>query len=365
MNIDEMVNVWDFEALAKQQLPRHAIAYLSTGAGNGNVVEANEQFWRKLQILPRVLAGSEVVDTSFDIFGSSLSHPIFLAPVASHSAFHKNGENETVKGALRSGAPLIYSTHSSVSLQEIQTQPELNWWFQIYLHRNREIAYSLAELAIQKGARALVLTVDTPVAGYRDLDRREFPQSGPRLTPGQPDSAYPNLQGLERFEDSLPRHRKVIDPVLDPKVDWSDVEKLLKRFGCPIILKGILHPGDAIKAFEFGVDAVIVSNHGGRNLDGSVVAAEMLPIIREAVGPHRKLLVDGGIRRGSDIFKAIALGANSVLVGRPYIWGLSTFGHEGVSRVVEILRTELEATMLLSGTKSLASINSSYLFLGK
>lgn len=362
MDIDKFINLFDFEKFASEMLSEAALSYLNTGAGDGSVVVANQEFWKSIEIYPRVLASRENIDTSVVVLKNKLPHPIILAPVASHAAFNPNGEAETISGALKSLSTLIFSTHSSLSLNSLEFPNELDWWFQLYLHRNRQVSRNLANVAITKGASALVVTVDTPIAGYRDLDRRVFPEQGPRLTPGQPDSSYPNLVGLERFEDGKPRHRKVVDPVLDPNLSWSEVNLLIKEFDVPVILKGIVHPDDAIRAFESGAAGIVVSNHGGRNLDGAVVAAKTLSRIRKAVGPNALIIVDGGIRRGSDVFKALALGANSVLIGRPYIWGLSAFGALGVERVVEILRTELETTMLLSGTQSISSIGSQYLF---
>lgn len=360
-DIEKLINLKDFELLCRDLLTSSALAYLETGAGDGSTVLANELYWQSLKLIPRVLKGIESVDTSTDLLGMKLNHPILLAPVASHSTFHESGELESMKGARESETTFIFSSHSSLSLRDIPIPPESNWWFQIYLHRDRDVSYELADLAISKGAKALVLTVDTPIAGYRDLDRRTFPESGPRLTPGQPESAYPNLSKLKRFEDNLPRHRKVLDPVLDPNVSWRDVEILLAKYKLPVILKGILHPLDARKAFEIGVSAIVASNHGGRNLDGAISAAESIRNIRRVVGESPIVLLDGGIRRGSDVLKAIALGANSVLIGRPYIWGLSIFGASGVSRIVEMLRTELEISMILCGVSKLEEVNSELL----
>lgn len=356
-NFNSLINVADFEQHSRNTLSNSAFAYLETGAGDGYTARRNTYYWNSFNLTPRILEGIDSVDTTTKILGKSFKHPIFLAPVASHTTFHPEGEQASIKGALESNSVFTYSTHASISLQEIPIPTELNWWFQIYLHRQRAISESLIELALSKGAGALVLTVDTPVAGYRDLDRRTYPDSGLRLTPGQPESTYPNLAELVRFEDGLPRHRKVFDPVLDPKVSWKDVEELISKFDAPIILKGILSPDDAKRAFECGAKAIVVSNHGGRNLDGAITAAEAIYEIRSNIGSEKEILVDGGIRRGSDVFRALALGANAIMIGRPYIWGLSTFGSKGVARVVDILLTELEITMLLCGARTLSNIS--------
>ena len=360
-DIDDLINVLDYEIESSLHMEEPYWNYLATGAGDGQVVQENLRIWDSYKILPRILRGISHPDLSVNVLGRNWDHPIGLAPVASHGLYDQDGEIATQEGSQNSGSTLQLSTHSTYGIEEFSKSTTYPWWFQLYIHRNRSVTTELLERAYLAGAEAIVLTVDTPVAGYRDLDRRTLSKSSARLTPGQPDSQYPNLAGLERYSDNRPRHMKVLDPVLDPSINWKDLEWLVSTSRVPVVIKGVTHPDDAKAAIKCGVQGLIVSNHGGRNLDGAVTAAEQIKKIRNKVGERPLVLADGGIRRGSDIFKALALGANAVLIGRPYMWGLSLYGAKGVQRVVEILKTELETTMILSGAQSIKKIDSSYL----
>jgi len=354
--LDSHIRLIDFEQSAAQVLSAATWNYLQTGAGLGTAAIENRNIWNKFHLVPRVLSGVSHPNTKVCILGREWIHPVALAPVAAHGVFREGAELVTAQGAHDANATLIVSSHGSVSLREFginQTEP---WWFQLYIHRDRKVTARLVQEAVDYGAEAIVLTVDTPVAGYRDQDRKSFVGSGQRLTPGQPDSSYPNLFDLARFSDGLPRHRQVLDPVLDPELTWEDIDWLISISKLPIIVKGVLHPLDALQLSNSGVSGLVVSNHGGRNLDGGINSLRQLQAIRIAVGKEFLVLYDGGITRGSEICKAIALGADAVLIGRSYIWGLSTFGAAGVQRVLEILQTELETTMILCGAKDLKSL---------
>lgn len=355
-SLEEHIRVIDFEESASHVLPPAVWNYLQTGAGAGSAAAENRKVWDKFHLVPRVLTGVSNPETQLCILGREWPHPIALAPVAAHGAFSEGAEIESATGANNAKSTLIVSTHGSLSIKEFGSNQHEPWWFQLYIHRDRSVTTRLIMEAHQYGAEAIVLTVDTPVAGYRDQDRKSFVGSAQRLTPGQPDSIYPNLFDLIRFDDQLPRHRKVLDPVLDPEVTWEDIDWLLSISKLPIIVKGVLHPLDAARLSKSGVSGLVVSNHGGRNLDGGINALRQLQTIRGEIGKDFLILYDGGITRGSEICKAITLGADAVLIGRPYIWGLSTFGSAGVQRVVEILQTELETTMILCGAKDLKSL---------
>lgn len=360
--IDELVNLLDFESECEANIDTPFWNYLATGSGDGRAVRENNLVWTRYQIIPRILRGISHPDLSVNILGRKWEHPIGLAPVASHGVYEKFGEITTQEGAQNSGSTLQLSTHSTFSIEDFAKSTNYPWWFQLYIHRDRSVTSELLARAAEGKAEAIVLTADTPIAGYRDLDRKTFSNSSPRLTPGQPDSTYPNLNKLERYSDSRPRHMKVLDPVLDPGVTWKDLEWLISKTKLPVLVKGVTHPEDARIAKDLGAKGVIVSNHGGRNLDGVVSAVNQISPIREQLGEDYLIFADGGIRRGSDIFKSISLGANAILIGRPYIWGLSLYGALGVQRIIEILRTELEATMILAGTESLNKITRDYLF---
>jgi 4-hydroxymandelate oxidase len=350
---DEHIRVIDFEESASHVLSPAIWNYLQTGAGAGSATSENRKIWDKYHLVPRILAGVSKPETQVHILGREWVHPIALAPIAAHGVFHKGAENESAAGSNAAKSTLIVSTHGSLGVKEFGSNQKEPWWFQLYIHRDRSVTTRLIREAHQYGAEAIVLTIDTPVAGYRDQDRKSFVGSPKRLTPGQPDSIYPNLFDLERFDDQLPRHRKVLDPVLDPKITWEDIDWLLSISKLPIIVKGVLHPLDAVRLSKYGISGLVVSNHGGRNLDGGTNALRQLQAIRGALGKEFLILYDGGITRGSEICKAITLGADAVLIGRPYIWGLSTFGSAGVQRVIEILQTELETTMILCGAQDL------------
>jgi len=356
LNLEDHIRLIDFEESAARVLPTSAWDYLQTGAGAGSVTVENRNIWDRVHLVPRVLSGVSEPDTCVRILGRTWQHPIALAPIAAHGVFRDGAEIETAKGANAADSTLTLSTHGSVGIKEFGLAQQKPWWFQLYIHRDRNVTSRLVKEAHEFGAEAIVLTVDTPVAGYRDQDRKSFAGSPQRLTPGQPDSVYPNLFDLHRFEDQLPRHRKVLDPVLDPGVTWKDIEWLNSISSLPIIAKGVLHPLDALRLANSGVSGIVVSNHGGRNLDGGVNSLRQLQGIRNELGSDFLILYDGGITRGSHICKAISLGANAIFIGRPFIWGLSVFGASGVQRVVEILQTELETTMILCGARNLGTL---------
>ena len=363
-DLEQHVRLIDFEYSASKLLAASSWDYLQTGAGAGSSAQRNRDLWEGIKLIPHVLRGVSNPSTQVKILGRTWSHPICLAPVASHGAFHPGAEIESQLGAASANATLIVSTHGSLSIKEFSIGIEQPWWFQLYIHRDRAMSEKLILEAQTCGAEAIILTIDTPVAGYRDQDRKSFVGTSQRLTPGQPDSSYPNLVGLKGFEDNLPRHRKVLDPVLDPEVTWKDIEWVLSVSKIPVIVKGVLRPEDATRLLSLGVSGLVVSNHGGRNLDGGISALVQLPFIRRAVGENALLLVDGGITRGSDIVKALSLGANAIMIGRPYIWGLSCFGAAGVQRVIEILQSELETTMILCGMSSIGEIDSDLTWTG-
>lgn len=307
-----------------------------------------------------------ILDTSTTLLGTPLSHPILLAPVAAHRLYHPEGELETLRGAAAGEALHVQSTMSTVSVEEVGAAARgavargeaargavagadvpSPWWFQLYVQRDRDFTADLVARAEAAGASALVLTVDTPTLGARDRDRRG----------GLPPASYPNLRGLPEVEDDgTPAHRRIFLPRFDPTFSWETFAWLLGVARTPVVVKGVLRPDDAARAVEAGAAAVIVSNHGGRNLDTVPATVDALPGVVAAVGGRVPVLVDGGIRRGTDVAKALALGAAAVLVGRPFVWGLAADGADGVRLVIEMLRTELEMAMGLLGTPTLADL---------
>lgn len=345
----DIVNCHELEPLARERLSEQAYRYVAGGSGDEHTLRWNTEAWQRLRLAPRVLVDVSSMDTSLDLLGHRLAAPVVLAPAAAHRLYHPDGELETARGAGLADALWVQSTLSTVSVEDAGAAATGPWWFQMYVQRDRGFTRELVTRAEKAGASALVVTVDLPVLGARDTDRR----NSLGLPPGV---AYANLRGLELTPDPLPPERRVYNPHLDPSVTWADLDWLVSVATVPVLVKGVLRPDDAERCVEHGVAAVMVSNHGARNLDTVPATAEALPRVAEAVGGRVPLLVDGGIRRGTDIAKALMLGASAVLVGRPYLWGLAVEGAPGVKRVVDLLRTELELAMGLLGAPTLADL---------
>jgi 4-hydroxymandelate oxidase len=347
--MDEPVNVHELERLAQARLPESAYDYVAGGAGDEHTLRWNVERWSSVRLAPRALVDVGRLDTTLELLGTSLPHPLLLAPVAAHALYAADAELATLRGAASAGALYVQSTLGSTDLAEVGAaaagagQP---WWFQLYVQRDRGFTRDLVAAAEAAGAGALVLTVDTPALGARDRDRRA----------GPPRTAYPNLAGLLDLVDPTPLHQRLYLPVLDPTVSWTVLADLLSWTRLPVVVKGVLRPDDAVRALDAGVAAVIVSNHGARNLDTVPATVDALPGVVRALGGALPVLVDGGIRRGTDVAKALALGARAVLLGRPYVWGLSAYGAQGVTLAVEMLVTELRQAMALLGTPSLADL---------
>ncbi len=353
-DLDSLVSLRQFEPVAESLLDPGIWAYVAGGAGDESTLRRNAQAWQEIGLLPHVLRDVSAVDTSCELLGTGLAHPIVLAPTARHRAYSANGELDTVAGARSAGALYIQSSLGTTPLADVAAaathQP---WWFQLYVQRDRAFTADLVAAAVAAGAGALVLTVDTPTLGARDRDQRD----SLGLKGGV---AYPILEGAELTVEDLPVHRRIYNPLLAPDITWDDFAWLVEIAGVPVIPKGILRADDARTAVSAGAAAIAVSNHGARNLDTVPATAEVLADVKAAVGDV-PLLVDGGIRRGTDVAKALSLGADAVMIGRPCIWGLATQGAAGVQRVVEILHTELRMAMALLGAPSLADLTADLL----
>lgn len=344
------VNVHELERLAEQAVHPEAWAYVSGGSGDGHTLAWNSQAWAAISLSPHCLVDVSALDLSIDLFGRRFPHPLVLAPTAFQGLMHPDGEVATRRGAAAAGALSIQSTLSSVLVETIGTAADSPWWFQLLVQRDRGFTAELIGRARHAGAEAIVLTVDTPVLGARDRDRR----GDGSLLAGR---APANLRGLPSPQpDPLPPHRRIYSSNLDPTLTWADLGWLADHAGLPVLVKGVLRADDAWRAVGNGAAGVIVSNHGGRNLDTVTPTAEALAPIVAAVDGRVPVLVDGGIRRGTDAAKALCLGATAVCIGRPYLWGLALGGAAGVQHVVEMLRTELEQAMALLGAPDLASL---------
>lgn len=345
------VCVADFEALAGARLPAMAAEYLASGSADEVTLRRNRSAFDARLLMPRVLRDVSAVDTSLTLLGGRLPHPILLAPVGFQRLFHPDGELETARGAADAGALLVVSSVANTRLEDVARAAPGRRWYQIYVQPDRGWTAEIAARAAAAGYEALVLTADTPVLGPRDREKRagfelpaglelaNFPPAGSRYTADRhhpPDSIY--------------------NPFLDPSLTWDALEWLRAKSGLPVLVKGVLAPEDARLAVEHGAAGIVVSNHGGRNLDTVPATLEALPAVAAAAAGRVPLLLDGGIRRGTDVVKALALGASAVLIGRPYVWGLAAEGAAGVARVVRLLRLELESAMALLGVDRLDGI---------
>jgi 4-hydroxymandelate oxidase len=347
------VSLADHEAHAGQVLDDNANAYLNGGAADEITLRENQQAWQHLRLAPRVLRPLEGGHTRVPLLGRTLAHPILIAPMAYQRLAHPHGELATALAAAALGAGLVLSTQASTTLEEVAQlvlkDPDRGpLWFQLYLQHDRGFTRELVQRAEAAGYEALVLTVDAPVSGVRDRERR----AGFVLPPG---IAAVNLNGLRPppVHALLPGQSALFDHLLTHAPTWDDVDWLRSITHLPLLLKGITHPVDARLALEHGAAGVIVSNHGGRTLDTMPSTAELLPAVVQAVDGALPVLVDGGIRRGTDVLKAMALGASAVLVGRPVIHGLANAGAQGVAQVLRLLRDELEIAMALCGCRTL------------
>lgn len=344
----EPVNLDDYAALAAQVLDENARAYIDGGAGDEHTLRANRDAWASIHLRPRVLRDLGGGHTGVRLLGRSLAHPLLLAPVAFQRLVHPDGERATALAAAAQGAGLVLSMQSSVTLEEVAAavhgMPERGpLWFQLVLLHDRGFMKELIGRAESAGFEALVLTVDAPVSGVRDRERR----AGFHLPTGV---KAVNLAGLAPRETTT---GSVFHQLMSHAATWSDVEWLRSMTRLPVVLKGVLRDDDAAQAVSLGVDGLIVSNHGGRTLDGVVATAWALPQVVQAAG-EVPVLVDGGIRRGVDVLRACALGARAVLIGRPQVHALSIEGALGVARVIRLLRDELEVSMALAGCSSLS-----------
>lgn len=326
--------------------------YVAGGAGDQATLGWNDAAWSRIRLAPRTLVDVSALDTTVELLGRTLTHPIITAPTSRHTSYHPQGEQETVTGVHDAAGLFVLSSLAGTPLDTVAaTAAALDqpWWFQLYVQRDRGFTADLVARAVSAGAEALVLTVDTPTLGARDRDKRS--------NLGSPDGvAYPILADAPLRVEDIPAHRRVYNPLLAPDITWADLEWLVDLSPIPVIAKGVLRPDEATRYVDFGVGGLVVSNHGARNLDTAPATADALPAVVDAVAQRVPVLVDGGIRRGTDVAKALILGASAVLVGRPVIWGLAGYGAAGVTHVIDILRTELEMAMALLGAPDLAAL---------
>jgi 4-hydroxymandelate oxidase len=343
------VNLTDFEAAAREALPKPAFDFFAGGAADEITLRENRRGFDDLDLYFRVLTGVETRDLSVTLFGHRMAIPVLIAPMGFHKMAHPDGEIATTRAAAAAAVVHVVSTMANITLEEIRASAPGPLWFQLYVYKDRGITRSLVERAEAAGYGVLQITVDLPVLGRREADVR----NGFGLPGGL---RVANLDGTGlNVLDSVAGASGVAaytTRLLDPSLTWKDVEWLRSITKLPVIVKGVVRADDARIAVEAGAAGVVVSNHGGRQLDTAPATIRALPEVADAIGGRAVILLDGGVRRGTDVIKALALGANAVQIGRPILWGLAIGGQAGVAQVLEILRYEFDAAMALCGCAS-------------
>jgi 4-hydroxymandelate oxidase len=349
-------NLLELEDLARAKVPRPAFDYIAGGADDEVSLRRNREAYGKWALRPRVLVDVSSCDTSTTVLGQPVSMPILVAPTAFHGLVHPDGEIGTARGAAAAGTIMVVSAIATRTMEEIAAAIAAPRWFQLYVWKDREVTAELVKRAARAGYRAICLTVDTPLLGRRERDERNA-----FTLPSGIGIANVRPAGLDGMPDSEHESAfaKYVKEMLDPAVTWRDLAWLRSLTSLPIVVKGIMTMEDAIIAVEHKVEGIVVSNHGGRQLDSTPATLDVLPEIVDAVRGRAEVFMDGGIRRGTDVLKALALGARAVLVGRSPLWGLALGGAEGVHAVLEHLRKEFALAMALSGRSSLGQLDRS------
>lgn len=347
----------DLEKAVAEKIEAGPFGYIRSGAGGEQTLRNNRAAFEKYSIVPRFLNDVSNVDTSVHLFGKTYPTPLFFAPVGMNGMVHDEGELAVARAAQFLNIPYIQSTVSTFALEEVaQAAPSATKWFQLYWSTNEEIAFSMAARAEEAGFEAIVLTVDTVMLGWREEDVRN------QFSPLKLGYARGNYMNDPVFTATLPDDsfesyvQGVLQNVFHPTLNWEHVRELKKRTNLPILLKGILHSEDAKQAIDNGIDGIIVSNHGGRQLDGVIGSLDALPAIVKVVNGQIPIILDSGVYRGMDALKALALGANAVAIGRPFVYGLALEGQQGVEKVMTNLYDELKVSIALAGATSVKGL---------
>jgi isopentenyl diphosphate isomerase/L-lactate dehydrogenase-like FMN-dependent dehydrogenase len=350
------VCVADFRDLAKTKLPKATFDFIETGSADEVTLRENVAALQRLKILPPILSGVAQADLSATVLGSDVKLPILLAPVAAQRMYHPQGARAAARAAAAMGTVFGVSSSAADSVEDIAAAAAGPKWYQLYVPKDRELAKQLVQRAERAGYRAIVVTVD--LGEWKDADRRNR-----FALPKEMLLKHLRDVGVASVSDSM-SHAELIalnSRTWDLTFSWDFFDWLRSITKLPLVIKGVLRPDDARKAVAMGLDGVIVSNHGGRRLDGVPASIEMLPAIVDAVGGKAEVFMDGGIRRGTDVLKALALGAKAVLIGRPYAWALAADGEAGVLKVLELLRDELQNALTTCGCAKIADVRRSLL----
>ncbi len=367
-------NIDDLRAAAMRRLPRAIFEFIDGGSQDESTLRANREDFQKWRFLTRTLTDVSVRDQSVTLFGQRLASPLILAPTGLAGLLSRRGELSAARAAEKFDVPYCLSTMATCSIEEISRESAQPKWFQLYVLRDRGLTRAFIDRAKAAQCSALVLTVDTKVQGPRERDMRNGFTVPPRFTAATildfarhyswlfdvglgPCIAFRNFEGTQAAATDALTITQFIAGQYDLSVNWKDVEWFKSHWGGPVLLKGILSAEDAKLAIAHGADGVIVSNHGGRQLDGAVSAVQALPAIADAVAGRIEVILDGGIRRGADVVRARALGAKACMIGRAWLYGLASGGQPGVERALQILRDEIDITLTLLGRPTLAEIN--------
>jgi 4-hydroxymandelate oxidase len=350
------LNLHEYETAARALLAPMAFEFVAGGSGDEVTLRGNRAAFDRWRLLPRVLRGVRDVSTATSVLGQDIALPVLIAPSSLHRLCHDEGERATARAAKAAGTIYTMSTPASLAIEAVA--PEAGpWWFQLYVYQDRGLTRDLVARAAAAGASALVVTVDMPALGRREADERNRFALPPGVTMPNVQLPAPRLSA----ETGASAEWLTAVPVVESALTWDDLDWLASLSSLPVIPKGILHPDDAVRAVDHGARAVIVSNHGGRQLDSAVAALDALPAVVEAIAGRVEVLVDGGVRRGTAVLTALALGARAVLIGRPIHWGLAVGGESGVRHVLELLRAELALDLLLCGLANPGEVDRSLL----
>ncbi|XP_009390878.2 peroxisomal (S)-2-hydroxy-acid oxidase GLO4 isoform X2 [Musa acuminata AAA Group] len=353
---DGPVNLREFQELAKRNLPKMYYDYISGGAEDQFTLRENVEAFQRIMLRPRILVDVSKIDMSTTLLGYNMSSPILVAPTGSQQLAHPQGELATARAAAACNTIMVLSFASNYSLEDVASTCNAVRFYQLYVFKRRDVSATLLQRAERNGYKAIVVTVDTPRLGRREADEKNkmiIPRNS-------------NLEGLISVDADLTGGSKLeafASETLDPSLSWKDIEWLKSITKLPIIAKGIITAEDARKAVDAGVSGIVVSNHGGRQLDYTPPTISVLEEVVKAVSGAVPVLLDGGVRRGTDVFKALALGAKAVMIGRPVVYGLAANGEHGVRSVIKMLQNELELTMALAGCPTLRDITRNHVMI--
>jgi isopentenyl diphosphate isomerase/L-lactate dehydrogenase-like FMN-dependent dehydrogenase len=358
------VSADDWEEMAREKLDTPSFDYIAGGAGTEDTMRANREAFRRWRLVPRMLRGTAERDFAIDILGATSPAPFMLAPIGVQGIAHQEAELPVARAAAATGVPMIVSSSASTPMEPIaEALGDTPRWYQLYWVNDREVVQSLVRRAEKSGYSAIVLTLDTLHLGWRDRDLRNhafLPFLGAKgIAQFTSDPVFRSRLAETPEENPLRAGATWVSTFPNLGLTWADIAWLREITDLPLLAKGVLSGEDAGLAVEAGFSGVIVSNHGGRQVDGAIAALDALPDVRDAVGAAYPVLMDSGIRRGSDVLKARALGADAVLLGRPYIWGLAVGGQDGVEQVIRNLAAETDLTMALCGASRFAEIDAS------